>query len=184
MENHEMTELEQKQILDQWKQEYGAVYLTEIEGIPFIWRELSRAEYKRVLEFSEDESEREEFVCQLCVLDPIIDDYSHDIYAGVPEVLAKHIAVESGVTSDTTKLDRLMAEGERDMMTFDNQIGCIIKEVFTEFTMEEIENWGLEKTMWYYARAKWMLEVLRGIKLEKQTQEQIPGLPPNMPIMP
>ena len=172
----ELTDEEVQLLLDGWRQQYGAVFMTEIEGVNFIWKELSRAEYKRVLAYSEDSYERAEFACKLCVLDPMIEDYTTDIYAGVPETLAEQIMAESGFTNDTQKFDALSAQGDQEMSTLDNQIGVIIHEVFKEFTLEEIENWGLERTMWYYARAKWALEVLRGVKLERVDETQMPQL--------
>jgi hypothetical protein len=60
------------------------------------------------------------------------------------------------------------------MATFDNQISCVIKEAFNDITLEEIDHWQFEKVLWYYARAKWTLENLRGIELKRE--EVIPGM--------
>jgi hypothetical protein len=101
----------------------------------------------------------------MCVLEPIIEDYSLEIYAGVPDSLCILILEESGFTTDASKINRLIAEYEGQLNQVDNRIPCIIKEVFQDVSFEEIENWPLEKTLYYYTRAKWILQNLRGLEL-------------------
>lgn len=161
--------------LEAWRKQYNTVYMTEIEDVQIIWRGLSRAEFRKVVDAYEDEFERAEYVARLCVLDPQIDDWSNEIYAGVPEILAQNILRESGFSPEDTKIERLMAEYDAEMRTFDNQVSCIIKEAFQDISLEEIENWPLEKTMWYLSRAKWSLQTFRNITLEKE--EEMPGMP-------
>lgn len=171
----EEIEQEMNRQLEAWREEYTAVYVTEIEDIQIVWRGLSRSEYRKVMESYEDEHERAEYVCRICVLNPIIDDWSNDIYAGVPDVLTQNILRESGFSNDSTKIDELMEQYDAEMRSFDNQVSCIIKEAFQDIPLEEIENWQIEKTLWYYSRAKWTLQQFRGITLEKE--EQVPGVP-------
>lgn len=67
------------------------------------------------------------------------------------------------------------------MYELDNQVTCIIHEVFPQFTLEDIENWGIEKTAKYSSRAEWVLTNLRGavintdpIDLLQQAKNQVP----------
>lgn len=171
----EEIQLEADRQLEAWRLEYRAVFMTEIEGVQIIWRGLSRGEFRKIVATYDDEFERAEHVTRLCVLDPQIEDWSNEIYAGVPEILAQNILRESGFSEDDTKIERLIAEYDAEMQSFDNQVSCIIKEAFSDISLEEIENWPLEKTMWYFSRAKWSLATFRQLTLEKE--EETPGMP-------
>lgn len=156
---------EAKRQLEIWKEQYQAVWLTEINDIYFVWRGLTRAEYRKALEYYPDDFERSEYVCRLCVLDPVDVDYSADIYAGVPETLAEDILKESGFLSDSTKIEELIAKHEQEMQSFQNQISCIIVAAFPALNIEDVENWSLEKTIWHYSRATWILKEIKGVAL-------------------
>lgn len=174
----EQTERFKRQI-EIWKEEYySAVYVTEIGDYEYIWRGLSKAEFRKATDWFEDDYERAEYVSRTCVLYPEIEDWSLDMYAGVPEVLTEQILRESGFTLTRKEVDAKIFGYEQEMMTFDNQVACVIKEAFSDISIEEIENWQFDKTMWYYARAKWTLENLRGLTLEREEViPQVPGMP-------
>lgn len=167
---------EYKRQLEEWKDKYfGAVFITEINDTAYIWRGLSKAEFNKANEYFSDDYDRAEFVCRSCVLYPEIDDFSIDMHAGVPETLTEQILKESGFSLTIKELDNQIAQYERQM-TFDNQITCVIKEAFPDIPFEEIENWQFQKVLWYYARAKWTLETLRGLTLEREDNNDVPGL--------
>lgn len=158
-----------KQEFLQWKDKYWSLYYVEIEGYEFLFRELSRSEYKKGVRLYDDDTEElEEYICRLCILEPEGFDFENCI-AGIPTSLANMILFESGFTEDTGKLATYMEKYEAEMTTLDNQISCIIKEAFPEKDIEEIENWPMEKTIWYYSRAKYILNSLRGLDLIVQT---------------
>jgi hypothetical protein len=169
-----------KLMIEAWKEQYyGNVFSTEIEDMAFIWRGLTRAEYKKAFEWYEDELDRNEYVCRQCVLYPEIDDWGDEMYAGIPETLTENILKESGFTLTVKELDAKLNQLDADMQTFDNQISCVIKEAFHDISMEEIEDWQFEKTLWYYSRAKWVLENLRGLEIKREEQQNQPqGFPP------
>lgn len=164
-----------KMQIEAWKDEYyGAVYVTDVSEVEFIWRGLTKGEFKKAQEYYKDDYDRAEYVCRQCVLYPEVDDWALEMYAGIPEVLTENILRESGFTLTPKELDAKMTEMDIEMGTFDNQISCVIKEAFSDVTLEEIENWQFEKILWYYARAKWTLENLRGVTLERE--EVKPGM--------
>lgn len=165
-----MTEEEMKFQMEEWKDKHQAVFASEINDIWFVWRGLSRAEFKKAMEYYDDDHDRAEYVCRLCVLDPVGFDFTDDEYAGIPEILVQNILRESGFSEGTTKLSELMGKYEQEMQSFENQISCVISECFPHLDIEEIENWSMEKTIWYFSRAKWMLETLRGVTLTQEKQ--------------
>ena len=152
------------------KEKYWNIYTSEILDYNFIWRELSRGEYNKVLRYFHDEYEREEEICKLCLIEPKEFDFN-ECEAGVSTLLAIQIAQESGFSSTPTgKIDLILTQYRNDMQNFQNQVSCIIHEAFPTLDIEKIENWPLEKTLWYFSRAEYKLS-LRGIVLENSSQE-------------
>jgi hypothetical protein len=150
-----------------WQKEYGSIYTTEINEVFFIFRELTRGEWKQIEETYEEDDERKEQVCKVAVLYPIIEDYSISLFAGVPELLAMSICTESCLTEDTTKQETLkrkwMYMVENDV---NYQIPLMIKEAFQEIPLLEIEAWPMTKLVEYYAKARYVLERYRGIEFK------------------
>jgi len=91
--------------IDQWKEEYGQIYMTEVtEEDIFLWRILSRKEFKDIMKLGEaDALYREEKVCEKCILWP--EEYSFEEItngkAGAPTVLAEQIMEKSGFNPRT-----------------------------------------------------------------------------------
>lgn len=169
-------ELEEiKKQIEGWKDKYGSIYMTEFEDeSTFIWRALSKREFDKATEYYEDIYDRAEYVCRLCVLDPPVSeiDYGNDMIAGIPEVLTENILKQSGFAGNGETVSSLVAKYEAEMTTFDNQIACIVVEAFHNLDIETVESWPLEKMLWHYSRAKWILETLRGIELVREEGPQ------------
>lgn len=174
MEEQNFDSREVKRLIETWKELYQGVYVSEVNDIHFVWRGLSRLEYKKAMEHYQDDYDRSEYVCRLCVLDPIDVDYENEIYAGVPEALAAQILYESGFGTDTSKFTMLLNKCESEMHSFDNQISCVIVEAFPRLDIEEVEGWSLEKTLWHYSRAKWILQNFRGLEITQESAQ--PGI--------
>lgn len=151
------------------KEKYWSIYKSEINGITFIWRELSRKEFNRVTRLFADPYDREEEVCRICVIEPVSFDFEN-CPAGIPTTLCNHILIESGFGPPTGKLDRVLTQFREEMQDFRNQVSCIIHEAFPTLDIEEIEDWSFEKTLWYFSRAEYKLS-LRGIQLVNRQEE-------------
>lgn len=85
--------------VERWKATFGDVYITEFDEDVFIWRTLSRTEYKEVLRIKNaDAMYREERICEKCVLWP--EGYNHIVMsngkAGIPTLIAEQIMDRSG----------------------------------------------------------------------------------------
>lgn len=154
--------------IEAWKDEHQSVFVAEINDTWFIFRGLSRAEFNKAIEYYKDDYERAEYVCRLCVLDPAEFDYSEDDYAGIPETLAQMILKESGFVDGSDKIKTLLDQYDQEMQSFEHQIACVVAEVYPQFTLEEIGEWSMEKTLWYFSRAKWTLATLRGVELKQE----------------
>lgn len=91
--------------VENWKQKFGDVYMTEFDSETYIWRTLSRIEYKKIMNSegaNNSEWFGEEQVAQKCVLYP--EKFgAQDIVngkAGVPSVLSDQIMAKSGFVAN------------------------------------------------------------------------------------
>lgn len=158
------------------KDKYWTIYKSVISGQEFIWRELSRNEYNKAVRYFPNSYEREEYVCNLCVIKPKNYDFNSCL-AGIPSTLVVQILQESGFSQEPTgKINSMIEHYIEEMSNFQHQISCIICEAFPSLNIEEVENWQLEKTIWYFSRAKYIIEKLRGISLMQENQEQQEGI--------
>jgi hypothetical protein len=168
-----------KNDLNQWTELYGPLFNVTIEGKEFICKEISRKDYKKIVERYEDVYEQEEAICKECVLYPSpIDFESSD--AGLPTAITAEILRESGF-GDSPKVTQLVEKYRTEMDNFMNQVSCIIHEAFPMLDLEVIEGWPLEKTLWYYSRAEWKMRQFRGMVQQEQEQGDIQGNPEDFP---
>jgi hypothetical protein len=82
-----------------FEQDDHTVNLSEPGGEPFIWRTLSRTEYREIMALQNtDPLQREEIICEICTLFPYDYNFSNmaSRKAGIPAVLAEQIMQESG----------------------------------------------------------------------------------------
>lgn len=87
-----------------WKKEYPdyKIYVTQIEDEFFVFRTLNRYEYKQIIAIDLDQLQREEMICETCILFP--QKYTwKEMYlqkAGIPSTLATIIMEKSGFTKE------------------------------------------------------------------------------------
>lgn len=164
--------------LRKFKEKYGSVYFTEFETQTFIWRTLTRAEFKNALALYEDDSDKEEYVCSLCVLWPENFDYAGN-NGGYATFLCKEIIYGSSFGPDGRALQQLKLL--RDTMEdFDKQAPIIIATAFPQYKLEEIDDWNMETMLERLAQAEWALRNIHGypfeIDLSNNTQSDPNGL--------
>lgn len=153
-----------KEQLRYWTEEYGHIFTIEINEELFFFRALAQNEMKIAREVYNDDYERTEYICKTCVIYPEVDDYSLEIFAGIPEILCGEILKESGY-ADAQKVKIMIARWEKEMENVENQLPLVIKEAFHDIPLEVIESWPMAKMTEYYVKAKWLLENLRGLSL-------------------
>lgn len=168
-------ELTQEEIL-RLRDKYGATYFTEIDGEEFLFRPLSRGEYEKATTTFNNDAAAEEYICSRATILPKDYDFEN-CQAGIPSILARQIIFESGFDESNPKAQDYLLQFREEMNSIENQIPCVIKEAFQDISFEEIENWGLEKTLKYYARAEYILNVLQNrdiqfISEEEQSKQQ------------
>lgn len=168
--------------LDHYKEIYGHVFLLEFGGLEFIFRPLTRKEYKRITEqVYEDEFQAEEVICATATLHPEGYDFAGNGLAGIVKALSQRIIEVSGYATpdqQTQMLDHYRYEMNR----FDTQAETIIALVFPGTTPEEMQDWTQEKLINRLARAEWVMRTIWGMPFEfGARQEEDPDAPQEEP---
>lgn len=160
----------------EWKNEYFEIFHTEVQEQKFIYRPLSYLEYRYIIDQFEDNQDREELVCQLSVLWPEYPDEYWEEEAGgpIPFILAKEILDNSYLTGEKeAEVKRFRIQEELKVTeSVQEQIACLIKEAFPNFSLEEIMGWGIRKAIWYEARARFILTNIRGIQFRTEEEQK------------
>lgn len=171
----EDVEINADEILLEWKKQYGYTYVATLDEEIFIYRLLSFREYEELRLQSEDKFDLDEYICESCILDPILD-WRSDIYAGFTTKMAQTILEESlliGSEDPEKDSKQIMARADQEInSSFLKQVPLIIKHCFPEYTLEELELTPLPKQIELFSKAKWMLENLELVKLEFEEEDK------------
>lgn len=93
--------------VEEWKERYGGIYFTPFEGEPFVWRTLSRPEYREIIR---DQTltalDREEMFTEKCVLFPrnFTIEKMLKSRAGIPSLLSEMIMEKSGFVAQSAPI--------------------------------------------------------------------------------
>ncbi len=166
-----------------FSEEYTEVFMYQIGSEVFLYRQLGRKDHKDLIALDVDDYKKEELLCETCVLYPENYDFS-ECDAGIPTSLTEVIIKNSFLDSLESR-QLLINYSRQEMNELDNQVDCLIHEAFPEYTLDEIEEWDLQKTAKMLSRAEWVLANLRNAtfsrdpftgqtieELQQQQQEQ------------
>lgn len=149
-------------VVKQLAEEYGEIFFAEIGGSTFIYKPLTRKEYKMILNSNVlSDIEKEDKVCEKTVLWPYDINFD-DMDAGIPTELYRQILTNSFLDSFTGAID-LIDTFREDLKVIDTQMSCIISEAFPNYDIEEIESWDMIKFCKIFSRAEWKLKNLRSM---------------------
>lgn len=123
---------------------------------------ITRSEYKTMQNLYEDPLIMDEKIAELCVLDPIVEDWSEDIYAGFANTIARLILEESMIISRPGETgsyvqNRINEEYIKVQNNFEKQMPAIIARAFPAYKVGEIESWPVKRQIELYAQATWVL---------------------------
>lgn len=157
------------QMIEDLKKQHHTIYWTHIYNNLYVYKPLGRKDYKEISENEElDNASKEDEVIKRCLLYPNPDEFDIDnIEAGIIVKLVKTI-MENSYLSDIETRVAIMDYFRSEMFDFQEQVTCIINEAFPQYDIEEIENWGIERTAKYLSRAEWKLQNLRGLTMNEE----------------
>lgn len=118
----------------------------------FVFRTLSKKEYKQITSMASDDYEVEEMVCDLSCVYPEDISFSNFPYAGFPSVVAKQVIEVSGFNNIKTILSEY--HKQKEVNTLEENAMLLIKSFIPEYTFEEMEEWTWERLMKAAARAE------------------------------
>ena len=160
------------EIIEELEEKYEYVYWISYNNNIYIYKPLGRRDYKEISDNDQlSKLDKEDEVIKRCVLYPY--DLDLDVLeAGIASNLFKTIMKNSYLDSIQTRMN-VLDYFRQEMFNMEEQATCIINEAFPNFDIEEIENWGVEKTSKYLSRAEWKLQNLRGLVFDEQAMEQV-----------
>lgn len=157
-----------------WKKKHWSVYGVDLQdGSVAYVRPLTRGEFNQVIAMYEDTTDREDYVVQICTLEPDLSPSLDGFPAGAISTIAEVILDISGF-KDNDRATAVLEEYRKQLEDPQCQFPIIISEAFPEFPIEEIENgWPLEKTAYYLSRAEFKLKLRNGtLQLTEPQPEQ------------
>ena len=141
---------------------HGTIYFADINDEAYIYKPLSRKDYKEIVENDNlTLIEKEDEVCERTILWPENIDFD-EVDAGVPTELYKQILTNSFLDSMDSVVNLIDVYRE-ELETVDTQMSCIISEAFPNYDIEEIESWDMIKFCKIFSRAEWKLKTLRNM---------------------
>ena len=152
--------------------QYGTIFFANIDNNFFIYKPVSRIDYKAIVKNNElTNIEKEDEVCAMTILWPEDIDWD-DIEAGIPSKLYEEILKNSFLDSPES-IAHLIDIYREELETLDTQMSCIISEAFPNYDIEEIENWDMIKFCKIFSRAEWKLKNLRNLDSMKDVTEYL-----------
>lgn len=168
-------ELDFDAILKDLIAQYGTIFLASIDGMNFIYKPLSRKDYKAIVENTElSIIEKEDEVCAATILWPEDIDWD-EVEAGIPTKLYEEILTNSFLDS-AESIAYLIDVYREELELLDTQMGCIISEAFPNYDIEDIETWDMIKFCKIFSRAEWKLKNLRKIDDMKNVTDYLRGI--------
>ena len=162
------------QLIEKLKETNKTIFWTHINNQIFIYKPLGRKDHKEIAEDEDmDNISKEDEVVKKCLLYPTPSEFDLDnTEAGVIAKLFKTM-IDNSYMTDLETRSAVMDYFRSEMFDFQEQVTCIINEAFPQFDIEDIENWGIERTAKYLSRAEWKLQNFRGATFNHEALEQM-----------
>lgn len=161
------------QMIEELQKEHGTVYWDFIEGNMYIYKACGRRDFNEIMDSNNPEADKEEeFIIRTLLYPEPTEHFIENMKAGVFGRLLDIIMETSHLREEDIIVRVQITNAYRaEMFDMQNQVTCIIHEAFPEFTIEDIENWGIEKTSKYLTRSEWILQNLRGLPINEELAE-------------
>lgn len=161
------------QIIEKLQEEHDTIYWETIDNIVYVYKPIGRRDFEEVTRMDADDNVKEDEIIRKTLLYPVPDnDFFVKIKAGIFIRLLNVILESSHVREDDILLRVQITNAYRaEMFDLQNQVTCIIHEAFPEYDLEDIENWGIEKTAKFLSRAEWILVNMRNMEINSEVSE-------------
>ena len=146
------------------------IIYVRFSDVEFIFRTLTRKEYKYILQSSKDQYEKEDNICNAACLYPEEYEFADCGFAGLNEFVSNKIEQESGFLDIKDVLNEY--KYAKQYSSLEIQCMDLIKAFIPEYTYEEMGEWTWQKLMEMTARAE-SIAKLKGFDwhIQDQTEE-------------
>lgn len=149
-------------------QSHTWLYQTEVGGFQFIWRPLTRREFRLITLRAPDRRTLEDLVCNTVVLEPEGLDFGQ-MPAGLAKNLAPTVLEESGF-GDTTAIWEKFEGSRKHLEQFEAQAEATIRAAFPGISFNEMEGWSTAELLFRLAQAEWVLRNIYGLPVSFDKQ--------------
>lgn len=154
---------------------YSQVYVTNVSEFEFIWRPITRQEYRMLMMETQNQKDLEDLVCNTAVISPEVD--FAEMPAGYAKTLAPIIVEESGYGGN--QLVQQLLERSRQMLEqLEPQAEATIRAAFPSITFEEMANWSGSEFIFRLAQAEWVLKNIYQLPVSFDKQPEPEPLTP------
>ncbi len=159
------SEVSLSEFIESIEEKYRDYFIDKVDNEVFIYTPIGRKDWIDICERTDlNQFKKEELICSICTIYPKNYDFT-ECLAGIPTELSKLI-IEHSYLKKEDMID-MITFYRNEMNTINNNITCLINEAFPNYDIEEIENWGMDRTIKYFTRAEWKLTNLRGMPLKE-----------------
>lgn len=166
-------------LIEEAFQEHDAVFFSDIEGIMFAYRPITRKEYKDILSNGNlSDLDKQDAICKTALIYPVDFDLD-DCSAGIPDRLYQDIIDKSCL--DPESMYHLLNFNREEAEQLGSEMACIIAEAFPAYTIDEIEAWNNFKFVKLFTQAEWILTNIRGVEFRVDVADylaEIAGIVP------
>lgn len=164
--------------LVQIKKKYWDIFTyQDDDGIEYYYRPLTKKEYYDAIVICTKEDGKfnqidfEDLVVATAVIAPISFD-QENTKAGVISTLAAEVLKKSGFEQSADDLSNQIRAHKMEMLEPLNQMLCYIKEAFPDLDFEELDDMPLDKIIWYFSRADFILRVIKNQPIQILTPKE------------
>lgn len=161
------------EVIEKLEEKHGTIYWETIDGNTYVFKPCGRKDFNEIMDADYDIVEKEdEFIRKTLLFPEPTYEFTASLKAGVFKRLLDNIMEASHLREEDLKLRVQITNSFRaEMFDMQNQVTCIIHEAFSEYDIEDIENWGIEKTAKFLTRSEWILTNLRGMEINAELAE-------------
>jgi hypothetical protein len=137
--------------------------------IDFVFRDITKEEYKEATIISKSKEEFEDIICQLSIIHPKDFDFDDCGFAGIASTIANKIIDFSAFTEK--EMIKTYQLTKKKLETFEEQAKAMIKAAMPEYTYEEMNHWSNSKLIQEATRAEFILKDIKNYNIEWKLPE-------------
>lgn len=127
----------------------------------YIFRLIAPKEYVQCKLLTSNEYERNDAICQLCLIYPDGFSFAENPIGCISDNIAEEIVERSMIFKDLGVLVKF-EDNQEALKRFVPECMCFVKAAFNEFSFDDIESWSYEKLMDMTAKAERVLQIRAG----------------------